>query len=326
MSRKVFVVAAGIGLISFGFAGGYQIAPRANPLVEARGIEAGSESVAQNTEIEISDDGVATVPLPIILPIEAVAMDGIMPTVGDVTHRDALLNFTSSVPLACSVVYGKTDEFGMIATDLDMDGGGHTNHAPLMAGLEPDTVYFYRVQGTAADGSVYVGETSQFISAPAPELPPLREDIAENLAENPAENLAIIGQGMVIASVSSNYGDAENDQNWGVNRAFDGNERTAWSSNGDGDDASLTLNFNDEVAISGIEVWSRTMSDGTAQITSFTLTDDGGTIHGPFSLPDASQTYAFDVNIETAQLRFDVESSSGGNTGLLEFKVLGQRR
>jgi hypothetical protein len=66
------------------------------------------------------------------------------------------------------------------------------------------------------------------------------------------------------------------------------------------------------------------MSDGSAQITSFTITTDDGEVYGPFDLPDAEQTYTFDVEIEAKTLRFDVETSSGGNTGAVEIAVYGE--
>ena len=76
---------------------------------------------------------------------------GAMPTVTDITASEAVLVFESSIPLVCSVVYGESPDFGMIATDLDMNGGAHSDHHPVMAGLRPNTEYFFRVQGTAAD-------------------------------------------------------------------------------------------------------------------------------------------------------------------------------
>jgi len=33
--------------------------------------------------------------------------------------------------VACSVVYGTDDSFGLIAVDSDMDGGAHADHHPL---------------------------------------------------------------------------------------------------------------------------------------------------------------------------------------------------
>ena len=68
------------------------------------------------------------------------------------------------------------------------------------------------------------------------------------------------------------------------------------------------------------------MSDGTSIVFSFTITTDDGAVYGPFEVPDANQAYSFDVDFETTTLRFDVISSSGGNTGAVEFGVYGQFR
>ena len=77
---------------------------------------------------------------------------GRLPQIVDITDTDAVLIFESNIPLACSVVYGKTTDYGQIAVDQDMGGGAHTDHHPRLLGLEPDTEYHYRVQGAAADG------------------------------------------------------------------------------------------------------------------------------------------------------------------------------
>ena len=112
-------------------------------------------------------------------------------------------------------------------------------------------------------------------------------------------------------------------QTWGVNQAFDGNVRSAWSSDGDGDDVYVTVDLGSVATVTAVEVWTRTMSDGTAQILSFTLTGDDGVLLGPFELPDAAQAYRFEVAMETKTLRLDAATSTGGNTGLIEFAVLG---
>ena len=79
-----------------------------------------------------------------IRSIEEISASG-LPQIVDITDSDAVLVFESSIPLACSVVYGKTTDYGRVALDLDMDTGVHTDYHPLLLGLEPDTEYHYRV-------------------------------------------------------------------------------------------------------------------------------------------------------------------------------------
>lgn len=231
--------------------------------------------------------------------------DGAMPVVRDITPSSGVLVFTSSIPLACSVVYGQTPEFGQVATDLDMNGGAHSDHHPVLAGLEPDSEYFYRVQGTAADGTIFLGQVLTF-----------RTPAAVASAE---VNLASLAAGAQVVAVSSNYGAAANDQAWGANQAIDGDQRTAWSSAGDGDDGYIEIALGEEAEIGDVEVWTRSMSNGTAQIFQFTITSDSGEVFGPFSLADASQPYRFALNATARSLRLDVVESNGGNVGLVEF-------
>jgi hypothetical protein len=136
-------------------------------------------------------------------------------------------------------------------------------------------------------------------------------------------NLASIDAGARVLDVSSNFGGAGNDETWGANSAIDGSRGSAWSSNGDGNDAYIEIQLAQPSNLSAIEVWTRSMSNGTAQIFSFTLTTDAGLVLGPFSLEDAEQSYRFDVEAVASSIRLDVIDSSGGNTGLLEFAVFG---
>jgi len=241
-------------------------------------------------------------------PLADVTVSG-PPQIVDITARDAVLVFESSLPLACSVVYGKTTAYGQIAVDQDMDGGAHTDHHPLLAGLEADTEYHYRVQGTSADGTLYIGDDATFRTPPA---------------ETGGEiNLASLEAGARVIAVSSNYGGAANDRPWGANNALDGNRATAWSSNGDGDAAFIEVELARPAQLNAVEVWTRSMSDGTAQIFAFTLTTDAGEVLGPFTLPDAAQPYRFEIDVTARSLRLDVIDSSGGNTGLVEFAAYG---
>ena len=245
------------------------------------------------------------------MPVRSIdeVADGAMPTVVDITANEAILRFDSSIPLVCSVVYGETPNFGSVATDLDMNGGAHTDHRPIMTGLQPDTEYFWRVQGTSADGTVYIGEMLTFRTPP--QVASLRP------------NLVALERGAEVRAVSSNFGDAANDGAWGANSAIDGSRSTAWSSSGDGDDAYIEIAMTAPQAIDEIEVWTRSMSDGTAQIFSFVVTTDRGETFGPFELPDASQPYRFPLNATAQSLRLKVVDSSGGNVGLVEFGAYG---
>lgn len=243
-----------------------------------------------------------------IRPLEEVYAND-APEITEITATDAVLLFESKVPLACSVVYGTTAEFGQLSVDTDMNGGAHTDHHPILAGLTPDTEYYYRLQGTAPDGTIYRSGTTTF-RTPA-------------LAENAETNLASLESGATVTDVSSNFGGAANDEAWGANNALDGNRATAWSSAGDGDDAYLEISLPQPAQLTAIEVWTRAMSDGTAITSSFTITTDTGETFGPFTLPDAEKAYRFEIETTAATLRLDVEESSAGNTGLVEFAVYG---
>jgi len=243
-----------------------------------------------------------------IRPLEEVSASG-PPQIIDLTAVDAILSFESSIPLACSVVYGKTTDYGLVSVDLDMAGGAHTVHGPLLTSLEPDTIYHFRLQGTAPDGILYISEDMTFRTLEG---------------EKDTEiNLASLEAGARVLDVSSNFGGAGNDEQWGANSAIDGSRGTAWSSNGDGNEAYIEIELAQPANLYALEVWTRSMSNGTAQIFSFTLTTDAGQVLGPFSLGDAEQAYRFDVEAVTRSLRLDVIDSSGGNTGLVEFAVFG---
>jgi hypothetical protein len=227
----------------------------------------------------------------------------------DISDTDAVLLFESSIPLACSVVFGKTTAYGQIAVDQDMAGGAHTDHHPFLSGLEADSEYHYRVQGTAADGTLYIGVDGTFRTLPAQE----EKEI----------NLASLEAGARIVDVSSNFGGAANDEPWGADNAIDGDRATAWSSAGDGDAAFIEIELAGPAQLTALEVWTRSMSDGTAQIFAFTLTTGDGEVLGPFTLQDAAQPYRFEVNVIARSVRLDVVDSSGGNTGLIEFAAYG---
>ena len=139
--------------------------------------------------------------------------DGAMPRMTEISHSDAVLRFRSNIPLACSVVFGETTAFGSIAVDQDMNGGAHSDHHPLLTGLKPDTTYHFCVQGVAADGRMFVGETQTFRTPAAP--------------TNERMNLASLSAGARGVEVSSNWSNQSNDGSWGANNAIDGQRGSA---------------------------------------------------------------------------------------------------
>jgi hypothetical protein len=245
--------------------------------------------------------------------LEYIPAESIIPGPIEVTDFNpdgtAILEITSTVDVACSIVYGETTDFGQIATDTDMAGGAHSDHMPLLTGLAPETTYYYRIQGFDADGNLYVSETMSF-TTPA-------FDTSE------IDNLASILAGAEVIGYSSIFGDGEVDSTWGPNSAFDGNLSTAWSSDGDGDDAWVEVQLAQPAHVNSIEFQSRSMTDGTSRVLSFMVTTDTGDEYGPFELDEAGGTQQFDVDFEAETLRFDVVESTGGNTGAVDIAVYG---
>ena len=225
-------------------------------------------------------------------PFSAIAASPVTVT-PDPSGRSAVLEVTTTVDAACSVVFGTDESFGRIAVDSDMDGGAHADHHPVLGGLEPATTYLYRLQGTAIDGTLYVSEVMTFTTPEAPAGP---------------ENLAL---GATVSAVSSEYSDA-----FAAGNAFDGDPSTEWSSRGDGDDAWVEIDLGQPQSIGGVVFRTRSMSDGTATAFTYGITVDG-TLLGTFVAEEPAM-----LELTGQVLRFDVDSSTGGNTGAVEILVL----
>ena len=218
--------------------------------------------------------------------------------VPDASGTSATLHVSTELDMACAVVFGRDESLGDgIATDADMGGGAHTDHAAVLGGLQPDTEYFYRVQGSGADGNLYRSELMTF-----------RTPAAEGA---PGENVA---RGADFVDVSSEFSAA-----FAASNAVDGDLSTEWSSDGDGDDASITIDLGRPADVVGMTLRSRSMSDGSSVIESFTVTVDGGETYGPF---DAGTSIVLnDVAFTGRVLQIDAERTSGGNTGVAEIEV-----
>lgn len=241
-------------------------------------------------------------------PLSEILAEG--PRFTGLSATSVTVELDTTLPVACSVVYGTTAAFGALATDTDMAGGGHTHHHPLLGGLEPDTTYLLRMQGTAADGTIYVSDVMTLTTPAA----------APNAANPLGRDVALASAGATVTGVSSNYGGGDLDSAYGGNRAIDGDPATEWSSNGDGDKAWIEINLGRTTAITGVGLRTRTMTT-SAQITAFRVLTDTGETLGPFTLPDATAVFDFPVAATARKLRFEVVSSSGGNTGVGEIAV-----
>lgn len=230
----------------------------------------------------------------------------------DVAATQATVTATTRIEMACSVVYGTDLTYGRQATDSDMDGGAHSTHRVMLRGLSPDTLYHFRLQGAGPDGTLYVGPDQTF-----------RTPAAEAL--NLGTNVASAARGGVILEVSSVYA---NDPAWKAENAIDEKPATEWSSAGDGDAAFITVGLSAPRELTGVGMWSRSMVSGmgskTAEIKRFQVVTDAGAVLGPFDLPDSNQLHAFPVSASAKSLRFEVLSSSGGNTGAVEVAAFAQ--
>lgn len=217
----------------------------------------------------------------------------------DPSGTAAVLRLDTTIDVVCAVTFGPDNTFGGIATDDDMAGGAHRNHHPVMVPLEPGTTYFYRLSGVAADGTLYRSDTREFTTP--------------GVGVAARTNVAL---GATIADVSSEYSDTFQEGN-----AIDGSLATEWSSRGDGDDAFITIDLGAPTPVSGVGFRTREMSDGTSITTSFTVTVDDGETYGPF--PSGPGLSVADLQVTGQVFRFDVATSTGGNTGAVEIEIYG---
>ncbi len=211
----------------------------------------------------------------------------------DLTGSSARLQAETTIPVACSVVYGPDENYGRQSTDTDMAGGGHSVHHPLLGNLEPETVYHYRLLGAGPDGTLYRSEDMTFETPPASEQQSLVPD---------GRNAASAAEGGQIVEFSSEFGPS-----WAASNAIDGDPATEWSSAGDGNDAFITVELSGPTELEAIGIWTRTMGS-SAQIESFQVVTDTGEVLGPFEVPDAGMLHTYPVNVTAESLRFEVVS------------------
>ncbi len=237
-------------------------------------------------------------------PAERVLQGG--PDVSEVEAQSALVSFGTTVPTLASTAFGPGEALGRSARMSHTEP--FTDHRVQLLALDPETQYRAEVALIDAAANVYRAEPVSFRTTAAP--------TSADGAFGP--NLAVQG---AVRAVSSNWGGGGDDSSFGADHAIDGDPKTEWSSDGEGDDAWIEIELAAPTEIAGVGVWSRTMGN-SADILRFRVLNGAGEALGEFDLPDVKRLHAFALAPTTLSvLRFEVVESTGGNTGLRELEV-----
>lgn len=215
-------------------------------------------------------------------------------------------------PMICTIVWGETEAFGNFNNSLAMNGTGIIDHDVFLPGARPGQTYFFRVQGSTADGRQFRSETGTFT---IPEIETTPGDDTEDAASPRGDNLALLA---TVSDASSSFGPG-----WEPENAIDGDLGTEWATSGDGDDAHLTLDLGTTAEVVGVEFITRSMADGTAIAETFTVTVDGGQQFGPFPAGNPAEPRFAEAAFTGRELHFEIDSSTGGNVGAVEVRVFG---
>lgn len=221
----------------------------------------------------------------------------------------AIFRVETTEPAICAIVWGETESLGRFNNSLAMNGTGIVQHDVFLPGAVPGATYFFRVQGSTADGTLYQSELATFTV-------PAADDSGDvGAGTDHGQNLALAGS---IAEVSSEFSAA-----WGAGNAIDGDLTTEWSTAGDGGDASITIDLGAARQIRGVEFVTRSMADGSAITTSYTVSVDGGDPLGPFSAGSPAEDGFQPIEADGRLVRFEAADTTGGNTGAIEIRIFG---
>jgi hypothetical protein len=254
-----------------------------------------------------------------VLPFADVQADEFVFEADPTNAERGIFRVTTTEPMICAIVWGETEELGTMNNSLAMNGTGIVEHDVFLPGAVAGREYYFRVQGSTADGTLYRSELATFT---IPELDGPELDGPEGGGESadPAEgvehgpNLALDA---TVVDVSSEFSDG-----FAAANAIDDSGTTEWSSAGDGDDAFITLDLGSAQQIAGVEFITRSMLDGTAITETFTVTVDDETMFGPFPAGTPVEPNLAAIAAIGRVVRFDVETSTGGNVGAVEARVL----
>lgn len=233
--------------------------------------------------------------------------DGDMEFEADPTNLErGIFRVRTTEPMICAIVWGETEALRRFNNSLAMNGTGIVDHDVFLPDLVPGETYHYRVQGSTADGTLYQSELDTFVI-------PVLEDAGS------ADDTASLGENLALAATVSGVSSEFNDSFAAAN-AIDDSGTSEWSSAGDGDDAYMTLDLGAARDIGAVQYITRSMLDGSAIVETFTVTIDGETF-GPFSAGTPAEPNTARVDAVGRTVRFDVETSTGGNVGAVELRV-----
>lgn len=228
----------------------------------------------------------------------------------DPTFPDrGIFRVVTTEAMICSITWGPTEELGNQNNDLAMNGTGLIEHNVLLPGAEPGATYFFRVQGATAEGQLFQSELATFT---LPMTDPAGGDAAKE-EEARGDNRAI---GASVVEVSSEFSG-----NWAGQNAIDDDLATEWASAGDGDDAFLTIDLGSVQEVAGVEFITRSMANGTATTSQFFVVVDDGDRLGPFATGNPATPSFNAVTFTGRIIRFEIDTSTGGNTGAIEARV-----
>ena len=236
--------------------------------------------------------------------------DGEIVFENDPTTPDrGIFRVTTTEPMICAIVWGETESLGNFNNSLAMNGTGIVDHNVFLPGARAGETYYYRVQGSTADGRLFQSELATFTlpAAEASSTPASTEELGENLAI-----------GATVVDLSSEFS-----ASWGGANALDGDVASEWSSAGDGDEAYITIDLGSVRELGAVEFVTRAMADGSAITSSFYLVVDGGERLGPFEAGTPASPAPQAIEVSGRELRFEVDESTGGNTGAVEIRAYG---
>ena len=278
------------------------------------------------TSMVLTDDAsnVASLVIPTECPYEL--------SIGGVTSNSATFELSSTPPLATlhSLAFASSKDPAIV--DLSRTETTEVESDPELglSGLDSNTNYTVAGCFIDTNAEVCCARPIPLGFTTSADMDDSDETSGEECYD---DNAALLDAGASVVDVSSNYGNGDMDSSFGGNKAIDGRSASAWSSFGDGDDAYILIKLAEPLPLAGIGVWSREMV-GSSQIASFSLTlsnsngsDRCITFLGPYDLPDTKSLYKFNLAEELDngkiydELRLDVDTSNGGNTGLRTLEV-----